>query len=44
MLAILPFLLLGLGGLLLSGHALNLLQFGDDQAAQMGLPVTRAAR
>jgi iron complex transport system permease protein len=41
-LAILPFLLSGLGGLLLAGHALNLLQFGDDQAQQMGLPVTRA--
>ena len=35
-------LLFGLGVLLLSGHALNLLQFGDDQAQQMGLPVTRA--
>ncbi len=41
-LAILPFLLLGLIGLLLSGHALNVLQFGDDQASQMGLPVARA--
>jgi iron complex transport system permease protein len=41
-LAILPFLLVGLAGLLLSGHALNLLQFGDEQAAQMGLPVARA--
>jgi iron complex transport system permease protein len=41
-LAILPFLLSGLGGLLLAGHALNLLQFGDDQAQQMGLSVTRA--
>ncbi|MBI4733050.1 MAG: iron ABC transporter permease [Chloroflexi bacterium] len=41
-LTILPFLLPGLAGLLLSGHALNLLQFGDDQAAQMGLPVARA--
>jgi iron complex transport system permease protein len=40
-LAILPFLAIGLGILLLSGHALNLLQFGDDQAQQMGLPVTR---
>jgi iron complex transport system permease protein len=40
-LSILPFLLPGLAGLLLSGHALNLLQFGDDQAAQMGLPVSR---
>lgn len=41
-LTILPFLLPGLAGLLLSGHALNLLQFGDDQAVQMGLPVARA--
>jgi iron complex transport system permease protein len=41
-LAILPFLLVGLVILLLSGHALNLLQFGDDQAAQMGLPVGKA--
>jgi iron complex transport system permease protein len=41
-LAMLPFLAIGLGILMLSGHALNLLQFGDDQAQQMGLPVTRA--
>ena len=41
-LGILPFLLTGLAGLLLAGHALNVLQFGDDQARQMGLPVTRA--
>jgi iron complex transport system permease protein len=41
-LAILPCLVLGLGSLLLSGHSLNLLQFGDDQAQQLGLPVTRA--
>jgi len=40
-LAILPYLVLGLGSLLISGHALNLLQFGDDQAQQLGLPVTR---
>ncbi len=40
-LAMLPFLAVGLGILLLSGHALNLLQFGDEQAQQMGLPVTR---
>jgi iron complex transport system permease protein len=40
-LALLPFLLPGLGGLLLAGHALNLLQFGDDQAQQLGLPVSR---
>jgi iron complex transport system permease protein len=41
-LTVLPYLAVGLGILFLSGHALNLLQFGDDQAAQMGLPVTRA--
>ena len=41
-LAILPYLLIGLGILVLSGHALNLLQFGDDQAQQLGLNVTRA--
>ncbi len=41
-LGVLPFLIVGLGVLLLAGHALNVLQFGDDQARQMGLPVTRA--
>jgi iron complex transport system permease protein len=40
-LTVLPYLALGLGILVLSGHALNLLQFGDDQAQQLGLPVTR---
>jgi iron complex transport system permease protein len=40
-LTILPYLVIGLGILLLCGHALNLLQFGDEQAQQMGLPVTR---
>jgi iron complex transport system permease protein len=40
-LSILPFLLPALAVLLLSGHALNLLQYGDEQAAQMGLPVLR---
>lgn len=40
-LTILPYLVIGLGILLLSGHTLNLLQFGDDQAQQLGLPVTR---
>ncbi len=37
----LPYLLLGVGALLFSGHALNLLQFGDEQAQQLGLPVAR---
>ncbi|MFH1906712.1 MAG: iron ABC transporter permease, partial [Chloroflexota bacterium] len=41
-LTILPYLAIGLGILILGGHALNLLQFGDDQAQQLGLPVTRA--
>ena len=41
-LTILPYLAIGMGVLVLSGHALNLLQFGDDQAGQLGLPVTRA--
>lgn len=40
-LAILPFLVIGAAILLISGHALNLLQFGDDQAQQLGLNVTR---
>jgi len=38
---LLPYLALGLGALLLFGHALNLLQFGDEQAQQLGLNVTR---
>jgi iron complex transport system permease protein len=40
-LAALPYLLLGIGVLLTSGHALNVLQFGDEQALQLGLPVER---
>ena len=40
-LIILPYLAIGLGMLLLSGYALNLLQFGDEQAQQLGLPVAR---
>jgi len=40
-LAILPFLMIGITLLLFNGHALNLLQFGDDQAQQLGLNVTR---
>src|SRR5512143_918384 len=41
-LAILPYLVIGLVILVLSGHALNLLQFGDEQAQQLGLNVTRS--
>ncbi len=40
--AVLPYLLTGMAGLFLSGHALNVLQFGEEQAAQLGLPVARA--
>src|SRR5512143_215190 len=43
-LAITPYLIIGLGILIVSGHALNLLQFGDDQAQQLGLNVTRTKR
>lgn len=41
-LALIPYLSIGLTTLVLNGYALNLLQFGDDQAAQMGLDVRRA--
>lgn len=41
-LALVPYLLIGLTTLILNGYALNLLQFGDDQALQMGLNVRRA--
>ncbi|MCI0520239.1 MAG: iron ABC transporter permease [Chloroflexi bacterium] len=40
-LAMLPYVLLGLGALLASGHALNVLQFGEEQAQQLGLPTER---
>ena len=41
-LALIPYLAIGLTTLVLTGYALNLLQFGDDQATQMGLNVRRA--
>ena len=41
-LALIPYLAIGLVTLILTGYALNLLQFGDDQATQMGLNVRRA--
>ena len=40
-LAILPYILFGLLLLLSSGHALNVLQFGEEQATQLGLPAER---
>lgn len=41
-LASLPYLAIGLAALVLLGRPLNVLQFGDDQARQMGLNVERA--
>lgn len=40
-LASLPYIALGLGVLLTSGHVLNVLQFGDEQAHSLGLNVER---
>ena len=40
-LALIPYLFIGMTVLLLNGYALNVLQFGDDQAMQMGLDVRR---
>lgn len=39
--AILPYTGVSLGILLLSGHQLNVLQLGEEQAQQLGLPVER---
>jgi iron complex transport system permease protein len=39
--AVLPYVAAGLTVLLFSGHALNVLQFGEEQAHQLGLPVER---
>ncbi|HSV86270.1 MAG TPA: iron ABC transporter permease [Levilinea sp.] len=43
-LALLPYVVTGLGALLTLGHALNVLQFGDDQAKQLGLPTEQVRR
>lgn len=40
-LAALPYILVGLGVLTSLGHGLNVLQFGSEQAQQLGLPVRR---
>ncbi len=39
--AVLPYVLVGLAILMTSGHALNVLQFGEEQASQMGLAAER---
>jgi iron complex transport system permease protein len=40
-LAALPYVAAGLAVLYFSGHSLNILQFGEEQASQLGLPVER---
>ena len=40
-LAALPYMAVGMGLLSVSGHSLNVLQFGEDEARQMGLNVDR---
>jgi len=39
--ALLPYVLVGLAALLASGYVLNVLQFGEEQASQLGLPAER---
>lgn len=41
-LAALPYMALGLGLLTTTGHLLNVLQFGEEQAQQLGINVNRA--
>jgi len=41
-LAALPYMIIGMGLLSFSGHILNVLQFGEEEAKQMGLAVSRA--
>lgn len=40
--AVLPYIVPGLIVLLVNGHVINVLQFGDEQAQQLGINVTRA--
>ncbi len=41
-LAALPYMALGMGLLTFTGHTLNVLQFGEEEARQMGLAVNKA--
>lgn len=41
-LAALPYMFVGMGVLVVLGHPLNVLQFGEEEAKQMGLDVDRA--
>jgi iron complex transport system permease protein len=38
---VLPYILIGCALLLVLGHPLNVMQFGDEQAQQLGIPVKR---
>jgi iron complex transport system permease protein len=42
--AMLPYTAIGLGILLAAGHALNVLQFGEEQAQQLGLPAEQVKK
>jgi iron complex transport system permease protein len=39
--AMLPYVVIGLASLIYYGHALNVLQFGEEQAQNLGLPIER---
>jgi ABC-type Fe3+-siderophore transport system, permease component len=39
--SVLPYAVIGMSILLIVGHPLNVMQFGDEQASQLGVPVTR---
>ena len=39
--AMFPYVVIGLGLLTLSGHMLNVMQFGEEQAQQLGVPIER---
>ncbi len=41
---VLPYVVIGLGIILINGYPLNVLQFGDEQAKQLGVPVERVRR
>lgn len=43
-LGMLPYALIGLGIILVNGYPLNVMQFGDEQAQQMGVRVERVRR
>jgi iron complex transport system permease protein len=41
LLGVLPYMIIGMTGLVLVGHPLNVLQFGEEQAQQLGIRVQR---